>query len=169
MEQRVLIWFSKQSSGLGVRKSRFLFLTLPLSHFVNRDSLEFHSFLFSICTMEAIVRLPQPLAKQNQPIEKDSVYTQSTISSGRIQFFCELKHHFQLPKSRCYLENPNSNIAYIFCPLNVHGFEIFLTILNATVKLDCSASVYTPFHSLISVFRDDEFWFAFTVFQKNNR
>ena len=25
------------------------------------------------------------------------------------------------------------------------------------MKLDCSASVYSPFHSLISVFRDDEF------------
>lgn len=86
------------------------------------------------------------------------MYIQSMISSGRISVLhCEFQHRFQLPKSRCYLENSTSNIAFIFCPLNVHGFEVFLTILTATVKLDCSASVYSPFHSLISVFRDDEF------------
>lgn len=35
--------------------------------------------------------------------------------------------------------------------------RVFFPILTATVKLDCSASLYSPFHSLISVFRDDEF------------
>lgn len=94
---------------------------------------------------------------------------QSTGSFGRTSVLhCELPHHFQLPKSRCYLGNSTFNVAFIFCPLNVRGFEVFLTVLTATVKLDCSAAVYTPFHTLISVLRDDEFGFAFTVFQKTN-
>lgn len=95
---------------------------------------------------------------------------QGTVSSGRTSVLhCELPYHVQLPKSRCYLGNSTFNVAFIFCPLNVRGFEVFLTILTATVKLDYSAAVYTPFHSLISVLRDDEFGFAFTVFQKTNR
>lgn len=44
-----------------------------------------------------------------------------------------------------------------FCPLSSRGFEVSLIVLTARVKLDCSASVHSPFHSLISVFRDDGF------------
>lgn len=121
--------------------------------------------------MEAVICPAGPFSKAEELANsrRRLRYIHSMITLGRISVLhCECYYHFQLPKSRCHLENSTSNIAFIFCPVNVHGFEGFLTILTATVKLDCSASVYSPFHSLIPVFRDHEFWFALTVFQKNN-
>lgn len=135
MDQRAGIWFSEQSSGLRVRRSSFLFLTLPLNHFIN--SLEPHSFLFPICKVEVIIC---PAYSQQSRISKQSetvsVQIQSKISSERI-FISSLwiLASFSAAKIQVLFREFNPKQCIYFLPFKCPWFLRFFHHINCNSEI----------------------------------